>query len=177
MTIHTPEEQLNSAADAKSATTGLDLIREDKGVEVVKSIIIDRPVSEVYSFWRNFENLPRFMNHLESVRVFDEKRSHWRAKAPLGASVEWDAEVLEDAPNERIVWQSTEGAQVDSIGAVRFLQAVGGRGTEVQVEMRYQPPAGKVGALVARLFGEEPSVQMDEDLARFKQVMETGVVA
>lgn len=163
--------------NGQNNTTGLDLIRDDKGVEVVKSVIVDRPVSEVYSFWRNLENLPRFMNHLEAVRVYDDTRSHWKAKAPLGASVEWDAEVLEDVPDTRIVWQSTEGAQVDSVGAVRFLPATGGRGTEVQVEMRYRPPAGKVGALVARLLGEEPSVQMDEDLVRFKQVMETGVVA
>lgn len=166
------------ANDTKGkGNTGMDLIREDKGVEVVKSVTVNRPVEDVYTFWRNFENLPRFMNHLESVRAYDQKRSHWVAKAPLGASVEWDAEILEDVPNQRIVWQSLSGAQVDNIGTVRFLQAAGGRGTEVHVEMRYNPPAGKLGALVAKLFGEEPAVQMEEDLARFKSVMETGWTA
>jgi uncharacterized membrane protein len=161
---------------SNKGNTGMDLIREDKGIEVMKSITVNRPVEEVYTFWRNFENLPRFMHHLEYVRNYDQKRSHWKAKAPMGTSVEWDAEILEDIPNERITWQSVEGAQVDSVGSVRFLQAAGGRGTEVHVEMRYQPPAGKLGAFVAKLFGEEPSTQMDEDLRRFKQVMETGQV-
>jgi uncharacterized membrane protein len=143
---------------------------------VTKSLTINRPPDEVYTFWRNFENLPRFMEHLESVRVLDGRRSHWKAKAPVGQSVEWDAEITDDEPGSRIAWRSVEGAQVPNRGEVRFVPAPGGRGTELHVEICYDPPAGKLGVAVAKLFGEEPAVQVDGDLRRFKQVMETGEV-
>lgn len=142
----------------------------------VHTITINRPVEEVYRFWRDFQNLPRFMSHLESVQVMDDKRSHWVAKAPAGATVEWDAEIIDDRPNEIIAWRSLEGADVDNSGFVRFLRAPGERGTEVRVEIEYNPPGGALGAGIAKIFGEAPEQQIKGDLNRFKQVMETGEV-
>jgi uncharacterized membrane protein len=149
---------------------------KQQGTPVHKSITVNRPAEEVYGFWRQFENLPRFMMHLESVQVTGGRRSHWKAKAPAGKTVEWDAEMTEDRPNELIAWRSVEGADVSNAGVVRFVPAPGGRGTEIHVEMSYDPPAGKLGVLAAKLFGEEPSQQVEGDLRRFKQVMEIGEV-
>jgi uncharacterized membrane protein len=143
---------------------------------VAQSVTIRQPVEMVYAFWRNFENLPRFMDHLESVRVTGDRQSHWVAKAPAGQTVEWDAETVEDRTDELIAWRSLPGASVPNSGQVRFQQAAGDRGTEVHVELRYDPPGGKLGALVAKLFGEEPSQQVAGDLRRLKQVLETGEV-
>jgi uncharacterized membrane protein len=145
-----------------------------RGIKVEKSVTVNRSPEELYRFWRNFENLPRFMNHLESVRTTAGNRSHWVAKAPAGSSVEWDAEIYNEKENELIAWRSLEGADVDSAGSVHFQAAPGGRGTEVRVVLKYDPPGGIIGATIARLFGEEPSQQIEEDLRRFKQVMETG---
>ena len=158
-------DPMTTAADAKH-----------QGTRVRRSITVNRPADEVYAFWRNFENLPRFMKHLESVQVTGGGRSHWKAKAPAGTSVEWDAETTEDRPNELIAWRSVDGADVPNAGVVRFLRAAGGRGTEIHVDLRYDPPAGKLGSLVAKLFGDEPSQQVDGDLRRFKQVLEVGEV-
>ncbi len=152
-------------------------VRGERGFKVGKSVMIDRPAIELYTFWRNFENLPRFMNHLEAVKVTGENRSHWVAKAPAGTTVEWDAEVYNEKPNELIAWRTLEGADVDSAGSVRFEQAAGGRGTNVRVVLKYDPPGGALGSAVARLFGENPEQQIDEDLRRFKQLMETGEVS
>jgi uncharacterized membrane protein len=120
------------------------------------------------------ENLPRIMRHLDSVKGTGGNRSHWVAKAPLGLSVEWDAEVHNQRPNELIAWRSLEGSQVDTAGSVHFRRTPGGRGTEIQVVLKYDPPGGKVGAGLARLLGESPEQQIEEDLRRFKQLMETG---
>lgn len=146
----------------------------NRGIKIEKSVTVNRSASELYAYWRNFENLPRFMDHLESVTVQDDKRSHWVAKAPAGTTVEWDAEIINEKENELIAWRSLEGADVDNAGSVRFSEATGGRGTIVKVSLEYDPPAGIIGSLVAKLFGEEPSHQVQEDLQRFKQVMETG---
>ena len=143
---------------------------------VAQSVTIRQPVEMVYAFWRNFENLPRFMDHLESVRVTGDRQSHWVAKAPAGKTVEWDAETVEDRRDELIAWRSLPGSSVPNSGQVRFVPAAGGRGTEVHVELRYDPPGGKLGALVAKLFGEEPGQQVAGDLRRLKQVLETGEV-
>jgi uncharacterized membrane protein len=145
-------------------------------IHIVKAVTINRPPQEIYSFWRNFENLPRFMEHLEEVQVIDEKRSHWKAKAPVGTSVEWDAEIVQDQPGELIAWRSLPSAQIPNEGVVRFTAAPGGQGTEVRVELRYEPPGGLLGAAVARLLGEEPDRQVAADLRRLKQVLETGEV-
>jgi uncharacterized membrane protein len=149
---------------------------EGRGVHVKEQITIGRPPEELYRFWRDFQNLPRFMEHLEAVRVIDDRRSHWTARAPGGSSVEWTAEITEDRPDERISWRSAGHADVPNSGTVRFVAAPGSRGTEVHVELRYDPPGGKLGALVAKLFGEEPGQQVHGDLRRLKQVIETGEV-
>ena len=146
----------------------------ERGTKVEKSVLINRPAAELYRYWRNFENLPRFMNHLESVTVTGGDRSHWVAKAPAGTTVEWDAEVYNEKEGELIAWRTLEGSQVASAGSVRFEEAPGGQSTLVRVSLKYDPPAGKIGALVARLFGENPEQQIDEDLERFRQLMETG---
>jgi uncharacterized membrane protein len=148
----------------------------DKGIRVSESITVARPREEVYRFWRDLTNLPRFMEHLEAVQVIDDRHSHWRARAPAGSSVEWDAEIIEDQPNERISWRSIQEADVPNTGTVRFQAAPGNRGTEIHVTLRYDPPAGRLGALLAKLFGEEPSEQVKSDLRRLKQVLETGEV-
>jgi uncharacterized membrane protein len=144
--------------------------------QVKKSIIINRSPEELYQFWRDFENLPRFMNHLEAVRVLDDRRSHWVAKAPAGTSVEWDAEITEDRPGELIAWRSLEGSEVENSGSVRFETAPGERGTIVVVEMAYNPPGGVIGEWIAKLTGDDPGQQAHEALRCFKQVMETGEV-
>lgn len=151
--------------------------RARKGTTQVKnSLIINRPQEELYRYWRNFENLPEIMHHLESVKVKGDGRSHWVAKAPAGTSVEWDAEVTEDRTNELIAWRSLEGSDVENSGSVRFEPAPGNRGTIVKVEINYTPPGGALGSLVAKLFGEEPGQQAQESLRTFKQLMETGEV-
>lgn len=146
------------------------------GIEVKQQVTINQPAEELFRFWRNFENLPQFMRHLESVSVLDDKRSHWVAKAPLG-NVEWDAEIVEEEPSRRIVWRSAENAEVANAGSVLFLPGPAERGTEVYVVIEYAPPVGVVGATVAKLFGEEPNQQVKEDLLRFKQLMEAGEIA
>lgn len=148
-----------------------------QGIRVEKTVTINKPADELYRFWHNFENLPRFMKHLKSVTVYDDKRSHWIASAPLGASVEWDADILEDRENEFISWASAEGADVDNSGFVRFKPAPGDRGTEVKVVMEYNPPGGALTAAIAKLFGEEPEQQIGDELRRFKMLMETGEIA
>jgi uncharacterized membrane protein len=150
--------------------------RQQQGIHVKQAVTINRPRNEVYGFWHNFENLPRFMAHLESVEVKPDGRSHWVASAPVGTDVEWDAETTEDHPNELIAWRALPDSGVPNSGSVQFRDAPGGRGTEVVVELRYQPPGGRLGAWIAKLFGEEPDQQVKSDLRRFKQVMETGEV-
>jgi uncharacterized membrane protein len=147
----------------------------ERGTKVEHSIEINRPAAELYGYWRNFENLPRFMNHLESVKRFGGNRSHWVAKGPAGSSVEWDAEVYNEKEGEMIAWRTLEGSQVASAGSVHF-EPVGDDATNVRVNLKYDPPGGKLGSLVARLFGENPQRQVEEDLARFKEMMEAGRV-
>ncbi len=145
-------------------------------VTVYHAVTINKPASELYAFWRDFQNLPRFMDHLKSVEVIDQQRSRWRAKAPAGMKVEWEAEITEDTPNERIAWRSLPNADVDNHGSVNFTAAPGGRATEVRVHLEYVPPAGQLGRYVAKLFGEEPEQQVKDDLRHFKQLMETGEI-
>ncbi|MBV9577320.1 MAG: SRPBCC family protein [Chloroflexi bacterium] len=142
-----------------------------------KAITIRRSPEEVYQFWRDFRNLPRFMSHLDSVAVVDARRSHWTARGPAGRQVEWDAELIEDQPNRRLRWQSLPGASgVSNSGTVQFQPAPGARGTEVRLDMDYAPPAAELGSFVARLFGEEPAHQVQADLRKVKQILETGQV-
>jgi uncharacterized membrane protein len=154
-----------------------DAIGINKDIKVERTVTINKPIDELYRFWHDFENLPTFMKHLKSVTVQDNKRSHWIATAPLGASVEWDADILEDRENEFISWASVEGADVENSGFVRFSKAPGNRGTEVKVVMEYSPPGGALAAAFAKLFGEEPEQQIGDDLRRFKMLMEAGEIA
>lgn len=151
-------------------------IKHREGIKVEKSVTVNRPARELFDYWRNFENLPQFMNHLESVTVQGIGHSHWVAKAPAGRTVEWDAEIINEEPDALIAWRSREGADVPNSGSVRFVELPAGRGTEVRVSLEYQPPAGKIGMVFAKLFGEEPNQQVEEDLRRFKSVMEAGVI-
>ncbi|MDY6785495.1 MAG: SRPBCC family protein [Cyanobacteriota bacterium] len=150
---------------------------ENQQIVVEKTVIIDKPAEELYNYWRNFENLPTFSHHLKSVTVYDELRSHWVAKAPLDTTLEWDAMVVSDRPNELIAWTSAEDADVDHSGFVRFRPATGGRGTEVKVVLEYNLPGGIITATLAQLFGEEPEQKIGDVLNRFKQLMETGEIA
>jgi uncharacterized membrane protein len=147
-----------------------------RGIIVEDTVTIQRPVSEVYSYWRNLENLPRFMEHLEDVRVMGRFHSRWVARGPLGVRVEWDAEIINDIPPTLLSWKSVGQPDVVSAGSVRFKPA-GERATRVHVKLQYDPPAGKVGATVAWLLGEDPQRQVAEDLRRFKQLVETGEVS
>jgi uncharacterized membrane protein len=142
-----------------------------------KSISIDRSPEDVYRFWRNFENLPRVMKHLKSVRTIDDKRSHWVVKAPAGAEVEWDAEILEERENRRIAWRSMEGSEIRNDGVVLFEPLTGDRTTELRVRISYGMPAGRMGKAFAKLFGKDPDRMLDTDLRGFKSMMETGETA
>lgn len=168
-----------TAIDAFSAarqTRNSTLSRVGAPIHVLRTITINRAPADVYQFWHDLSNLPRFMAHLESVEVGD-RTSKWRAKGPAGMSITWDAEIVMDRPDECIAWRSVDGTtSVPSRGVVRFERAPGGRGTEVRVELKYDPPGGAVGAAFAKLFGEEPSRQIAGDLRRLKQVLETGEV-
>jgi uncharacterized membrane protein len=146
------------------------------GVKVEKTIAINRSQDDLYSFWRNFENLPQFMSHIKSVTVLDGdgRRSHWVANAPLGMNVEWFAEIISDRENEMISWRSLEGSDVENAGSVHFKPAYGGRGCEVTVSLKYNPPGGKVGVALAKLFGQDAEAKIADDLRRFKQMMESG---
>jgi uncharacterized membrane protein len=147
-----------------------------KAIKVERTVTIMKPRAELYAFWRNFENLPRFMEHLEAVTVQSPMRSHWVAKAPAGKSVEWDAELVNEVPDSIIAWKTVGDADVANAGAVNFSDAPGGRGTIVKVTLDYEPPGGRLGNLVARLFGEDPDRQVREDLRKFKQLMEVGEI-
>jgi len=153
------------------------VIQHKESHKFERGITVERPVEEMYRFWRDFRNLPRIMSHLESVEVLDEKRSRWVATAPCGRTVEWDAEIITEEPNALIGWRSLEGAEIANAGSVRFEPAPGGRGTEIHVSLAYDPPLGRAGAALATLFGEEPGQQVREDLRHFKQMVETGEIA
>jgi uncharacterized membrane protein len=152
-------------------------LRGERGVRVGESIRLEKPLAEVYRFWRRFENLPRFMSHLEQVTDLGNGRSHWVAKGPVGLTVEWDAEIINEVPDKVIGWQSLPGGDVVTAGSVNFAPARGGRSTQVSVHLQYAPPAGRAGAWFAKLFGLEPSHTIREDLRRLKQVLEAGEIA
>lgn len=145
-------------------------------IPVHRAVTIVRPRDEVFSFWRELSNLPRFMRHLEEVRPTGDGRTLWRAKAPAGGTIEWEAETTEVRDSELIAWRSLPGSPVHHAGRVTFRDGPGDRGTEVHVELAYSPPGGPLGAAVARLFREEPNQQIAEDLRHLKQVLETGEV-
>ncbi|MEV7328367.1 SRPBCC family protein [Micromonospora sp. NPDC093244] len=155
---------------------GRALRARSRMIRVGIAVTVNRSPAEAYRFWRDMENLPRFMAHLESVHADDLRRSHWIARGPAGHRVEWDAEIIDDQPNKSITWRSLPGSRVPNAGRVAFVPAPGDRGTEVRVHLRYAPPAGALGRTVAKMFGEEPAQQVRDDLRRFKQVLEAGEV-
>lgn len=164
-------------------TLGLSTVSEkerqvsSQALHVEKTMTVNAPAETVYRFWRDIENLPRFMPHLRSVQRLDDRRSHWIVNGPAGTTLEWDAEIITDIKNEHIAWKSTEHADVYNTGSVYFRQAPGGRGTEVKVVMSYSPPAGTIGSAIASLFRENPEQHIENDLRRFKSLMEAGEVA
>jgi uncharacterized membrane protein len=145
-------------------------------IRLKRSTVVNRPPEELYNFWREVENLPRFMYHLQSVQRIDERRSHWVTKGPAGRRVEWDSEITDDRANELLAWRSAEGSAVYNAGVVRFEPRPGGRGTIVRVDMEYRPPGGIAGTAFAMLFNAAPEQQIYDDLRRLKQVIETGEV-
>ena len=145
-------------------------------IPLIATLIIDRPPEELYRYWREVGNLPRFMKYLVRIETTDDRRSHWIAQGPAGSTVEWNAEITDDRPNECITWRSVEGSEIDHAGSVRFDPASDGRGTVVTVNIQYRPPLGTVGAAVAAWFGKDPNQTVKMDLRRFKQIMETGEV-
>jgi uncharacterized membrane protein len=178
--------RLAAAAAAVAGVTALDLMcgqelcRGNKpsggASHMETSVTVSRPPEEVYRFWRDFQSLPWFMNHLISVRQTSPTRSHWVAKGPAGAPVEWDADIITDKPNEVIAWRSLERSDVANAGSVRFEPAPDGGGTNVRVKMQYRPMAGSFGVLVAKAFGQTPERQVKFDLARFKEVIEAAEI-
>jgi uncharacterized membrane protein len=160
-------EKLSSKTPATGTTN-------EGRIRIAQSIIVERQPEEVYAFWRAFENLPRFMDHLESVKETGLGQTHWKTRGPAGSSVEWDAEITADEPNRRISWRSLPGSMVANSGTVWFERATGDRGTLIRVEMEYRPPFGKFGAVAASLFRESPKQQMYDDLRALKQVLEVG---
>src|SRR5262249_17391367 len=180
-------ERIAAATAAVVGVTVLDALSSAKlsqssgaaagAVTLRRAISINRRPDEVYRFWRDFTNLPRFMQRVEAVQRLSERRSHWRVRGgPGGMTLEWDAEITDDGPNERIPGRALPGSAVDHAGVVRFRQAGGGRGTEVSVEMQYTPPGGGVGAGVAKRFGAAPEQGLAEDLRHLKRLLETGEV-
>jgi uncharacterized membrane protein len=149
---------------------------ESGAVLVKKAVTIDRSPAELYAFWRDFNNLSRFMAQINSIDVMDDRHSHWKVQGPAGAEIAWDAEITDDMPNRHIAWRTTEQASIDHRGSVEFLPATGQRGTIVKVVMKYHMPAGMAGAAVAKALGREPGQMVLSDLRRFKQIMEAGEV-
>jgi uncharacterized membrane protein len=141
-----------------------------------KSVWVNRPRSEAFSFWRRFENLPRFMQHLETVEELGNKRSRWRARGPFGSSFEWQSVIEREAPDSLISWKSVEDAEVENSGTVHFEPGPGERGTIVHVELRYRPPAGEVGRLAAKFLGKSGERMLEDSLRNFKQILETGEI-
>lgn len=170
LTGHCPAYE---ALGVNVATPGLGA----RGVHIEKSVTINRPVAEVFEFWRNLENLPQFMKHLETVQGVGENQTHWVAKGPLGVTVSWDAQTIEERENELISWRSLPGSDVDNWGTVRFKQAPGGRGVEVHIKLDYNPPGGVPGVAFAKLFNRVMAQQIKEDVRRFKQFLEAGEIA
>jgi uncharacterized membrane protein len=166
---------LSTARDRNAQSIGIHADSDDELVG--RTITINRPRVEVYAFWRAVENLARVMENIESVTEIDAARSHWVVRAPAGKTVEWDSVIVEDIPNELIRWQSDTGADIQHSGQVEFRDAPGDRGTTVTATIVYDPPAGSVGKLIAKLFQREPKIQSRRDLRRFKQLMETGEIA
>ena len=151
-------------------------IAYQQGIRIDRSITINAGRAQVYEFWRNLENLPRFMKHVQCVKQQDALHSHWIVEGPAGQLMEWDAEIINEIPNELLAWRSLPGASVNNAGTVRFEHATAGRGTKLSVSLQYEPPAGQVGVVLAKLLGKEPEVEVDGELHRLKNIIEAGEI-
>ena len=172
ITGHCDIYQTLGVSTAGSSTDTREALSGSRGVLVEESVTVSRSADELYRFWRQLENLPRFMRHLESVESLTDTLSRWRANAPGGLALEWTAEVINDVPGRVIGWRSLEGSDVVSAGSVNFEQ--GGDTTRLRVRLQYSPPGGKVGATVARLLGRDPGAELRHDLRSLKQLLESG---
>jgi uncharacterized membrane protein len=175
--VSTAREHSHARGTGVIADRGSDTRQQlggSRGIHVEEALTINKPIAEVFRFWRNFENLPTFMQHLDSVAVREEGLSHWVAKGPAGTNVEWDARIINEVDNKLIGWQSLDGSTISTAGSVHFDETE--HGTRVRIRLQYNPPGGRLGAAIARVFGEEPNQTVREDLRRFKQLMETGEI-
>jgi uncharacterized membrane protein len=168
---HWPRLTNGQADGVRSALSG------NRGIDVRESIRLEKPIDEVYRFWRRLENLPRFMTHLERVIEFADGRSHWIVRGPGGMRVEWDAHIINEVENGVIAWQSIANSDVVSAGSVSFETVRNGRSTQLTVHLQYAAPFGRPGRAVASIFGHEPSQTIREDLRRLKQFLEAGEIA
>ena len=176
-TIQTDDAPLATSKRSGAVDQATENLIEGKGDAITaRAVTINRPASELYSYWRDFTKLATFMDNVVSVTASEGGRSHWVVKAPAGKTVEWDAIVTEDRPDELIAWTSEDGADVPNSGRIEFRDA-GARGTVVTATIVYDPPAGTIGKLIAKMFQREPAIQARRDLRRFKQLMETGEIA
>ena len=180
-----------AAAAAVLGVTALDVIcaqrldqqarrvpfEEQHGIVASHVVTVNRPIEQVWGFWRRFENHPQFMRHLVSVETLDQGRSRWRATGPAGVPLQWEAEITDEQEHERLSWRSIPGSMLQHRGTVHFRPAPGARGTDIHIEIEYRPPAGSLGRGVGWLFGQNPEQQLHEDLRRFKQLLETGEIA
>lgn len=176
--VNTDDAPLSASKHVSAAIdAATDSLLEKRGDAIVgRAVTINRPRAELFAYFRNFANLPTFMENVERIDVADAKRSHWVVKAPGGRTVEWDSVVTDEVDGEYVAWASEPGADIDNSGRVDFRDA-GARGTVVTATLLYDPPGGVVGKLIAKLFQREPAIQARRDLRRFKQLMETGEVA
>jgi uncharacterized membrane protein len=190
--LHNPEAQMADTIDrppqddaplatSKHGSAAVEVaahaLPEPQGDTIVgRAVTINRPVAELYAYWRDFGNLATFMDNVERIDVLDDKRSHWVVKAPAGKTVEWDARITEELENQLIAWTSEDGADVPNSGRIEFKDA-GARGTVVTATILYDPPGGFIGKVIAKMFQREPAIQARRDLRRFKQLMETGEIA
>lgn len=156
-----------------------DSIRAQHGVRIEDAMTVEGSPEALYAYWRNYANLPRFQERIESVTQIgdDPKKSRWVMNAPFGQTLTWDAELIEDVPGKVIAWRSLEGSDVDTAGSVRFVAAPGGRGTVVRVNQKFDPPGGKIGVAIASLIGQGPGRLTRDNLRRFKMLMEAGEIA
>jgi uncharacterized membrane protein len=177
MTMATDDAPPTTSKLKEERANGIAAVTQSKGDDLIgRSVTINRPRDELFAYWRDFSNLPSFMDNVERIDILSDTTSHWVVKAPAGRTVEWDATITEEKAGEWIAWTSAEGADVPNSGRIEFRDA-GARGTIVTATIAYDPPAGVVGKVIAKLFQREPAIQARRDLRRFKQLMETGEVA
>lgn len=167
-TAHGPHRDLPSS---RAAT-----VRASRAVKIEHVTTVKLDPAEAYAFWRNPTNLPRVIEFVEGVDMISDRTAHWRVRGPAGSTIEWDAEIINEIPNELLAWKSVGDAQIPNAGSLHFRSAPNGRGTEVRIVLEYEPPAGHVGAWVAKLVKENPDAQLRDALRRFKQLTETGEV-